>query len=1274
MGHGSFMQTSFLGGLWGKLAQGRMESPNYKTALDVCENYYPVEQGALLRRQGTRYLGHTRRGNKAKLIPFDFSIIQPYQIEFTNLFARFWMGTSHLFTDPAHSILNISATTPAVVTISDAMDWVTGDDVVFEIPGTPCRATLLCNRQFTITRLTSTTFSIADALTQAPINGATVAYTFGPDDQVFRIYELASPYTTAQVYDKKLHYVQDETTVLFLRTDVKPYLLQEGGAFFTLTPAVFIDGPYFDENTTTTTFTPSGTSGSITVTASSIVGVNDGTGFQTTDVGRMMRLRSQAANWSSATTYAVGDVVTGSDGQIYTSLTSGNINHNPINDINNWAISASGIIWNWGRITARASTTQVTVALEGADPLLNTSPTTHWRMGLWSDTTGWPTCGGYHVGRLWFGGVAGNRFDASMSGKHYNFSPTASDGTVADDNAIAGTFTAQDVNQLLWFLPQEDGLYSSTPAGEWRIKASGLDDPITPTSTDARRVTSYRSADEQALSTPRGMVFTQRQKRKILEVVNQQGSIVDGNNLTDRVEQLTVTGIEEIAYQQEPTPMLWALKGNKNLIGCSYKRTSDSAYAGWHEVFLGSERLIESMSTGPDASTLAEALYLITADPDDDTKPRFVEILTPMFDSQTDDWNAWFVDTGIVPCCATLSGSVITFYGLSALEGKSVCPFIAGVDLGPRTVTGGVVTFTLGSDPDGIVTQAFLAARSALALDYGDISVDIFVSAGVAPAPDIIVPSIMAYDGPSAGVPGNVTGANGFSCAIDWDAARIYFHDDGGSAGDGIRTFLLDPGGTLVTDKQSDDIILPHQGLGTGAGGFWDLTPDGDKLIMISDSSNSSELSSVNTAALTYSASFGAISASAAPSTSTRILAPNNCCTIQAGGQDYIVSISASLAAGPEVCVLPIDAITGAIGPNTLVANLNEASGMGIPCQGPRVTDGGTAFIIGTRNWPGGAVPATTAFGIYRVTVPLGIIRAGQVAPTDVDATWTNFSLVTGLAYDQTDGNLLTAVQTTDVVANQRYIIKVNAVTAAVMWKVPVNQVVSLLDNNMRHSNIRIGWFFYIGSGGVCYLINTIAGTSTTVTHADFGSIAGQISDDVSNSVIGFGAGGGGSAIGHYMVDLGHNPVSNMFVRAYMGTVTGQDRTPLAADVVYTVGAPIGFCYTSRFKLLRPDFGNDAAAAAGPAFGKKRRVHWFGVLFHRTQKISIGVDDFSRVRPVKFESSGRTPVLPPTLHSGIVSGTVGDNYDFEGQICGIQTTAYPSIIAAVSGYLSTQDK
>lgn len=1274
MPRASFVQTNFVGGYWAKLSQGRMESKNWKIGLDTCTNYMPIEQGPLVRRQGTRYITHTRRGHKAKLIAFDFSIVQPYQLELTAGFARFFEANNPVFTDPSHGIVNISTATPAVVTTADAHGWNTGDDVIFEIPGTPCRATLLCNRQFTVTVLSTTTFSIADALTQQSINGATVAWSASPgsDDRVFRFLEVTTPYTEAQVTDRKLNHVQDETTLLLLRPDVKPYLLQQGGTFFQLAAASFTDGPYLDVNATTTTMTPGGTSGSVSLTASSTTGINDGAGFVSTDIGRMVRLMSTPANWAIGTTYAVGALVTYTDGNVYTSLTAGNVGHNPAADITNWAISPNGVVWNWGVITAVTDTTHVTITLEGSTALLNTTAILTWRLGLFSNTTGWPTCGGYHEGRLWLGGVLGNRFDASKSGAHYDFTPTAVDGTVADDNAIAATFTAQDVNQILWFLPEQDGLYAGTQAGEWRIRASTFDDPITPSSIQARRLTTYGCAPVQAVELPQTLMFVQRQRRKLYDYVAQGGDQRAGENLNETAPDLTVNGVAEIGFVQEPSPTLWQLNQDGLLKGAYYKRTGDGANVGWFNVEFGTERLIESISTGPDADSLGQTIFMISANPDDDTAPRWVEMLTPLFDDQTPDHKTWFVDSGVVPCCGTFAGNLttgnLTFYGLSHLEGDSVCPVIDGIDAGPVTVTNGAITVALGSDEEHALTGAFLTATADEDLDYGDYGVNVLVATGSAPAPTVTAPSILGYIGTAAGPTGNVTGVNSTSADVDWDNGKFYLPSSGNLTAGGIISFDLDTG------ARGADATVTAMGttqLSTGSGGAFKFLHQGF-FAFIASAANSSQIGLMPSSLTGTASTFGTASSSLLASTSIRVLQPDVFNELKVANTSALFQFS-SLANPEEVYEYG-----GLISGGAVVNGGVIIEPWLITCTGDVNNSWGTMYALGTKKWISGASAATDPFTLYRIVG--SPYQVGQVTPAQVDATWTNFSRVCGIAYDQTDGNLLTFCQTTDVVTHQNYLVKINSKTAAVMWTLAVTQVpgAGSADFNMNRSRIKAGTFFYCDASGTVKAINTATGAvtqSSAITGLTTGSA--QMSDDVTNSLIMFTGGyspGTLTPLGTWMGSPGnHTSVSNFWVRFFFGTVTGQDRTRLAAQTVYTLGAPIGMCYTSTWKLLRPDNGQDAGAANGPAFGKLRRVHWWAANVYRTRSMSVGFDT-SHLFPVKFHDQGKPIDLAPTLYSGIISTTFADTQSFNGQIMGQQSKAYPGILTAIAGYVEATDK
>lgn len=107
--------------------------------------------------------------------------------------------------------------------------------------------------------------------------------------------DIAVPYVTADI--AALQFTQSADTLYITHNKYAPATLtRQSNTSWTYATIGFRDGPYLNVNTTTTTLSASGTSGSVTITASSVVGINvtptsTGLGFQSTDVGRPIRIQ-----------------------------------------------------------------------------------------------------------------------------------------------------------------------------------------------------------------------------------------------------------------------------------------------------------------------------------------------------------------------------------------------------------------------------------------------------------------------------------------------------------------------------------------------------------------------------------------------------------------------------------------------------------------------------------------------------------------------------------------------------------------------------------------------------------------------------------------------------------------------------------------------------------------------------------------------------------------------------------------------------------------------
>src|ERR1022692_307166 len=131
----TFVQNSFLGGEWSQTAQGRFDLPPYRTAMNVCLNGIPVEEGAWTRAPGSLYETHTRGGVAGRLITWAFKQNLPYAIEFTTGVMRFHTGTRPAMTNDQQTVSAVSTANPAKVT-TGAHGWTTGDTIMFNTWGT----------------------------------------------------------------------------------------------------------------------------------------------------------------------------------------------------------------------------------------------------------------------------------------------------------------------------------------------------------------------------------------------------------------------------------------------------------------------------------------------------------------------------------------------------------------------------------------------------------------------------------------------------------------------------------------------------------------------------------------------------------------------------------------------------------------------------------------------------------------------------------------------------------------------------------------------------------------------------------------------------------------------------------------------------------------------------------------------------------------------------------------------------------------------------------
>lgn len=610
MGQINHIQQSFIAGEVSPRLQFRSDSSLYTSGLSTCLNMLPQVHGGLTRRTGSIFAAPcaVSSGNVA-LIPFSFSKdeSQSYILEFTNGKVRFFKDNEQV-RETANTITNITRANPAVVT-SAAHGYSNGDEVYISgVVG----MTEVNGRWFTVAGVTTNTFQLSG------LNSSTyTAYSSAGTAE--KVYEVTTPYTSAQVND--IRWRQSADVLFLVHGAHEPReLTRTGDTSWTLSTTSFVDGPYLDENITTTTLTPSGTSGSVTVTASATAGINGGDGFQTTDVGRVIR-------WHDGTN------------------------------------------WFWMTITARSSTTVVTATIEASATLGATTATIKWRLGAWSDTTGFPRVTTFYENRAYFGNTTAqpNTIWGSAIDGYQDFTP----GTDADD-PVTFTLASNELNEIKWMYPRTS-LEIGTQGAEWTALGSS-DETISPTNPPLTRPsTRVGSKFLPAVGIGGATVYAQRTGKQVhaLSYSFEQDNLVSPN-LAIQSEHITGDGITRMAYAATPDSVLWSVREDGALLSFTYDRENSVSAWARHELG-GTDTQVLSIGTIPTASQ--ERVWLAVSRTINGSTDYYIEYLEDEYKSKTLN-DAVYVDsayicTGDTPA-ATLTPGATTGTGITFTAGSAV--------------------------------------------------------------------------------------------------------------------------------------------------------------------------------------------------------------------------------------------------------------------------------------------------------------------------------------------------------------------------------------------------------------------------------------------------------------------------------------------------------------------------------------------------------------------------------------------------------------------------
>lgn len=100
-----YIQNGFLAGELSPNMVGRSDFKNYSQGLLLLENFMLLQQGGARARWGTHFVAECKHSDKdTRLIPFEFSTIQAYQIEVGDEYMRFYRSNGRIESPPGTPI------------------------------------------------------------------------------------------------------------------------------------------------------------------------------------------------------------------------------------------------------------------------------------------------------------------------------------------------------------------------------------------------------------------------------------------------------------------------------------------------------------------------------------------------------------------------------------------------------------------------------------------------------------------------------------------------------------------------------------------------------------------------------------------------------------------------------------------------------------------------------------------------------------------------------------------------------------------------------------------------------------------------------------------------------------------------------------------------------------------------------------------------------------------------------------------------------------------
>jgi hypothetical protein len=626
----SYPQSNFTTGEISPRLHGRVDIPQYGNAAKALFNCYPVIHGGSKRRGGMRFCKAAKYAAKrTRKIPFVFSRDAAYMLEFGDLYVRIFKAGG--------VDLGVELVTPYTEAMLPDLDYVKGESTMFiSHPSVPIQR---------LRRFGDTTWDLSDApflvtpfaeqghalASNATLSLATVGAgrtltaasgVFLPSDVGRALVSGAglatvTGYTSATVLTVTIVIAFASTALASgaWTLDVSPQALLKPSAKDPVASSIDLHAGL----SRAANLTLSAKTGAITITASAAV-------FAPADSGKVL----YADSGEVTLTYSTPTTCTGTTTSDFISTTYA-LGGYGITD-SAWRAEDVGkfVTLNGGllKITSFVSASNVKATILTAMSSTVAAPALSWTLesSVWSAANGYPRTVTLHEQRLIAAGSTKLPLTiwGSRTGEYLDFTKGTN-----DDDSFSFTLASDDVDPIA-YVSSLRTLIVNTYGGEFSLQG-GIEKPITPTNVRIRPESALGCKGVRPVLVGKESVFVQRAGRKVRTLSYDYAK--DGYVSPDiavLAEHLTLGGITELAYQQEPDFILWGVRADGVLLSCTFNRDPVVGVTAWAPHYT--EGAVESVACIPSADGDRDELWLTVRRSVNGSIVRYNEIMNDTFE------------------------------------------------------------------------------------------------------------------------------------------------------------------------------------------------------------------------------------------------------------------------------------------------------------------------------------------------------------------------------------------------------------------------------------------------------------------------------------------------------------------------------------------------------------------------------------------------------------------------------------------------------------------